>query len=81
MRVVPDYSDRRWTVAISTELPLTMRSSVDADTAVDEVDCVISGAASDIYLALWNRVPLDTLRIEGDRGVIDLVREVHIRWG
>ena len=46
------------------------------------VDCVVTGLASDIYLALWNRAPLESLRIEGDGGVTTLVREkVHIRWG
>ncbi len=61
LQVAPEYSDRRWTVAISTELPVTVRSQVDDI----DVDCVVSGTASDIYLALWNRAPLDTLRIEG----------------
>ena len=93
LQITPEYSDRRWTVAISTELPVTVRSRVDDtdnDAGTDNpgtdnpggvVDCVVTGAASDIYLALWNRAPLDTLRIDGERSVIDLVRDVHIRWG
>ena len=65
LRVAPEYSDRRWTVSISTEAPVTVR---DADT---DADCVVTGSASDIFLALWNRAPLEVLQVTGDRGVID----------
>jgi uncharacterized protein (TIGR03083 family) len=74
LQIAPDYSERRWTVAISTELPVTVRTATDAD-------CLVTGSASDIYLALWNRGPLDALCIVGDPGVIGLLRDnVHIRW-
>ena len=73
--VAPDYSDQRWTISISNDLPVTVRRATDAD-------CTVSGTASDIYLALWNRCSLDALTIEGDRSVIDLLHDnVHIRWG
>lgn len=73
--IAPDYSDQRWTVSISGELPETVRRAADAD-------CKVSGLASDIYLALWNRASLDNLKIEGDRTSIDFLREnVQIRWG
>jgi hypothetical protein len=81
LQIAPDYSDRRWTVSIGTELPVTRRWQAESDHDAKDADCVVAGLASDIYLALWNRAPLESLRIEGDRGVIDLVREVHIRWG
>jgi uncharacterized protein (TIGR03083 family) len=81
LQIAPDYSDRRWTVSIGTELPVTRRWQAESDHDAEHVDCVVAGLASDIYLALWNRAALESLRIEGDRGVIDLVREVHIRWG
>jgi uncharacterized protein (TIGR03083 family) len=75
LQVAPDYSEHRWTVSISSELPETVRRATDAD-------CIVSGSASDIYLALWNRGSLDALKIEGDRGVIELLREsINIRWG
>ncbi len=75
MQIAPDYSEQRWTVAISTELPVTVRAATDAD-------CLVTGSASDIYLALWNRGPLGALGIEGDPSVIKLLRDnVHIRWG
>jgi uncharacterized protein (TIGR03083 family) len=75
LQIAPDYSDRRWTVAIGPELPVTTRQGSDAD-------CTITGSASDIYLALWNRASLDALCISGDRSTIDLLRDnVQIRWG
>ena len=75
MQIAPDYSEQRWTVSISSELPETVRRATDAD-------CIVSGSASDIYLALWNRGSLDALKIEGDRSAIELLREnIHIRWG
>ena len=79
LRVAPEYSDRRWTVSISTELPVTTRSSAHSDTPVD---CLVSGSASDIYLALWNRSSLDQLCVTGDPAVIGMLRDnVQIRWG
>ena len=79
LHVAPEYSDRRWTVSISTELPVTTRSSADSDAPAD---CLVSGSASDIYLALWNRSSLDQLRVTGDPAVIGMLRDnVHIRWG
>lgn len=73
--VAPNYSDQRWTISISNDLPVTMRRATDAD-------CTVSGTASDIYLALWNRGSLDALTIEGDRSAIDLLRDnVRIGWG
>jgi uncharacterized protein (TIGR03083 family) len=79
LHVAPDYSDRRWTVSISTELPVTTRSTVDSHATAD---CLISGPSSDIYLALWNRCSLDSLCVTGDPGVIGMLRDnVQIRWG
>ncbi len=73
--VAPNYSDQRWTISISNDLPVTMRRATDAD-------CTVSGTASDIYLALWNRGSLDALTIEGDRSAINLLRDnVRIGWG
>jgi uncharacterized protein (TIGR03083 family) len=75
IQISPDYGEQRWTVVISNELPVTVRRATDAD-------CIVSGPASDIYLALWNRCSVDSLKIEGDGSVINLLRDsVHIRWG
>lgn len=80
LRVVPDYSERCWTVQISNDLPQTTRSPGAGSGA--DADCTVAGAASDIYLALWNRGPLDTVRVSGDAAVIEQLREnVRVRWG
>ena len=74
LQIAPDYSDQRWTVSISSEMPVTERRATDAD-------CVVSGPASDIYLALWNRGPTAGLKIDGDPAAIEMLREnVHVRW-
>jgi uncharacterized protein (TIGR03083 family) len=79
LQIAPDYSEQRWTVLISSEMPVTERRAADAPS---DVDCCVSGSASDIYLALWNRASLDALKIEGDRSSIDMLRgNVQIRWG
>jgi uncharacterized protein (TIGR03083 family) len=75
LQIAPEYSERRWTVTISGDAPVTVRQALDAD-------CTVSGSASDIYLALWNRCSLDALHVDGDRGVIDLLRDsVQVRLG
>jgi len=75
LQIAPDYSDKRWTLSIGRDVPVTERRATDAD-------CVVSGPAGDLYLALWNRISLDHLRVEGDRTVLDQLREtVRIRWG
>ena len=75
LQIAPDYSEQRWTVSISSDMPVTERRATDAD-------CVVSGSASDIYLALWNRGSMDGLKIEGDPAAIDMLREnVRVRWG
>lgn len=78
LRIAPDYSERCWTVLISEDAPSTARSPADESPAT----CTVAGSASDIYLALWNRGPLDTLRIAGDPTIIESLREnVRVRWG
>jgi hypothetical protein len=44
-----------------TPLLLPPSSSGDADETV-------TGTATDLYLALWHRVPADRLRFEGEAG-------------
>jgi uncharacterized protein (TIGR03083 family) len=44
-------------------------------------DCVVTGAADDLYLALWNRRPTSSLGADGDQSVLDLFLDrVHVRW-
>ncbi len=44
-------------------------------------DCVVSGSAEDLYLALWSRRSPARLSVDGDGGVLDLfVDRVNVRW-
>ena len=41
----------------------------------------MTGAAGDLYLALWNRAGPDGLEIEGDASVLGLFLDrVNVRW-
>jgi len=56
---------------------------VRTSPGTDEVssDCLVTGAADDLYLALWNRRPASSLAVDGDRSVLDLFLDrVHVRW-
>nr|WSW70772.1 maleylpyruvate isomerase N-terminal domain-containing protein [Streptomyces sp. NBC_00995] len=63
-----------WTVRLSTEPPATVREEHDP-SALPPVDCELSGAAQDLYLTLWNRLPLDALTVTGDPGLARLWRD------
>jgi hypothetical protein len=59
-----------WTVRLSADAaPRTVR---DADGAAD---CEMAGTAQDLYLALWNRLPLDAVAVTGDTSLAALWRE------
>jgi uncharacterized protein (TIGR03083 family) len=59
---------RDWLVHLSPERPVVERGVRAA------ADCTVSGTATDLYLALWNRGPYDTLTLEGDASLVDLWR-------
>ena len=49
--------------------------------AVPEVDCMVEGAACELYLALWNRTGADRLAAHGEPSVLDrFLDTVQIRW-
>ena len=56
-----------WTVRLSAEPPVAHRT----DTGT--VDCELTGAASELYAALWNRRPFPD--VSGDRALAALWRE------
>ena len=65
--------DGSWVLTIG---PDGAAASVGAEGAgvgevVGEADCTVSGRATDLFLALWNRGHYDTLSIDGDRAVLD----------
>ncbi|CAN5394494.1 maleylpyruvate isomerase family mycothiol-dependent enzyme [soil metagenome] len=73
--IVPTDAPQRWIVTISDGPIVTHRSERSAN-------CTVSGPASDIFMALWNRLPLDPSTITGDFSLLtDLGANVRIRWG
>ncbi|HYA00761.1 MAG TPA: maleylpyruvate isomerase family mycothiol-dependent enzyme [Candidatus Binatia bacterium] len=70
LSVWTDDTDDGWTMSIEPD-----RRVVSRDVQGD-ADCRLSGPASDLYLLLWNRqAGDDSVRVEGDRRVLDLWRE------
>lgn len=41
----------------------------------ESVDASVQGTASDLVLAFYGRIPLDSLKLEGDRRLFDLLEE------
>lgn len=64
---VPDGA-REWLVRLSSEAPVTERDAAGA------ADCVVTGPAADLYLALWNRGPYERLSVTGDHTLVELWR-------
>jgi uncharacterized protein (TIGR03083 family) len=70
--------DGAWLVTIGPEGPRGQR--IEA-TAGDVADCTVTGTASDVYVALWNRADVRGLVAEGDPTVLDLWRDrATVRW-
>lgn len=71
-----------------TDVPRSWRLSLaptgietEADPADTTGASVITGAASDLYVLLWNRRGIDGMELDGDARVLELWREaVTIRW-
>jgi uncharacterized protein (TIGR03083 family) len=54
---------------------------VTAASGPGPADCTVQGSASELYLALWNRLPVGPLRTAGDPNVFAGFREtLRIRW-
>ncbi len=67
LRVRTEDTDAVWTVRLSPEPPVTTRG------ASGDAECELSGPAEQLYLALWNRVPLP--KVTGDQALATLWRE------
>ena len=72
LAIVPDDSDRRWT--------LTIGERVTTESApTDHADATFSGTAAALLLGLWNRS--DDITVEGASDVLDLWRtRSRIAW-
>ncbi|MFJ8884896.1 maleylpyruvate isomerase family mycothiol-dependent enzyme [Streptomyces sp. NPDC102402] len=69
LRIRAVDTDAVWTVRLSAEPPLTVRGTAAPDAAAD---CTLSGTAEDLFLVLWNRLPLSSVELSGDRDVAEL---------
>lgn len=69
LRVVASDTGRRWTATFGPD-----RAAGQAG-GEGPADCTVTGPASDLYLYLWNRIPPDRIRIEGDPAVLEHWRE------
>lgn len=76
-----------WLVSVEPDRVVTAagtdaaRPAAARPAAAQPADCRVTGTASDLYLALWNRQPAGNLAVEGDRGVFALFADrVKVRW-
>ena len=78
LRISCTDAEGDWLVTIGPEsAPVTTVAPAGQGAA----DAVITGAAEDLYLTLWNRRAPEALAVEGDPGLLDLFRDkVHVRW-
>ncbi|MEV5611262.1 maleylpyruvate isomerase family mycothiol-dependent enzyme [Streptomyces sp. NPDC052225] len=67
LRVRATDTDAVWTVRVTQEPPATVRG------AEGDAECEVSGPASQLYLALWNRLPFPA--VTGDASLAALWRE------
>jgi uncharacterized protein (TIGR03083 family) len=75
-----DDDPARWRVTIGTEGVQTEAGR--GNGPADEADCVVRGSASDLYHALWNRIPTEQVSVEGQPAALDLLLNRSIvRWG
>lgn len=72
MRLRALDEDAVWTVRLSADPPQTVRG---AAAEAEPSDCEVSGTAAELCLALWNRLPLSSLVVGGDREVAALWTE------
>ncbi len=72
LRVRASDTDAMWTVRLSADAPLTIRGGAALDTPAD---CTLSGTAEELFLVLWNRLPLSSVEVSGDREVAEVWAE------
>ena len=67
-------TDRHWLTTFESDVVTTVAADGRADVTV-------AGGASDIYLALWNRIDDSNVGVSGDRKVLDTWhRTFRVRW-
>lgn len=64
---------RSWRLSVSPAGARVTRPSAPDATPATPADTTLRGTASELTLALYGRIPMDSLKIDGDRGLIDLL--------
>lgn len=78
LRIATDDAPGEWLLRIG---PDPVVATTGEAGATGEADCRVSGRASDLYLALWNRSGPGRLAVAGDADVLALFLDrVHVRW-
>ncbi|MGQ5576688.1 maleylpyruvate isomerase family mycothiol-dependent enzyme [Streptomyces sp. ECR3.8] len=67
LRIRATDADAVWTVRLSQEPPVTARD------AAGDAECEVSGPAAELYVSLWNRLPVP--EVTGDHALAELWRE------
>lgn len=74
---VVDYhaaEGRSWRLWLSADGARTARLPVSGTTPVpDTADASARGTAGDLVLAMYGRIPVDSLELDGDRRLFDLL--------
>lgn len=73
----PAAGGRFWRLSVSADGARATGISTPAAAAgknPDAADASARGAAGELVLAWYGRIPLDSLKLEGDRGLIDLLQ-------
>ncbi|HSZ38299.1 MAG TPA: maleylpyruvate isomerase family mycothiol-dependent enzyme [Acidimicrobiales bacterium] len=70
-----------WVLAIGPEGAVARAEAGPGQVVGEAAACSVSGPATNLYLALWNRGAYETLEIEGDRAVLDRVGDaMGLHW-
>lgn len=66
-----------WTIRIGPDKVEVLRGSgcLRMRDAGGSTDCVLTGAAADLYLLLWNRADATDLKVDGEASLLDLWHE------
>lgn len=83
LRMRATDADACWTVHLSQEPPRAVRTDGAPEEGSEEglVDCELAASAKELYLTLWNRLPLAAVTVTGDPEPARIWRENSaINW-
>jgi uncharacterized protein (TIGR03083 family) len=81
LSVTAEDAGASWIIHFGPDGARPTRWTDAGDHAPGKADTEVRGPASDLYLALWNRRPLEALRTAGDPELVELWRtKATVRW-